>query len=182
MKDFDSYYKHEERTIKQLIKKHFEKSEEPYLLTYDVAIKHSDDLKKKSIQHTIRMVAKKIARKKYSESKKSKIFMIVPQSDGKMYQRIEIKKGIPIPVYAPEICEMRDITVNMLALGLLKHLTTKTEENRDYYKKLLNELCPGIKKARLDIEYSELLKELIEDQKGEIGDEVPEVRKAGEIH
>jgi hypothetical protein len=182
MKDFDSYYKHEERTIKHLIRKHFEKSKEPYRLTYDVTIKDSDDLKNKSIQHTIRLVAKKVARKKFSEAKKSKMFMIVPQSDGKMYKRIEIKKGIPVPVFAPEICEMKDITVNMLAVGLLKHLTTKTEENRDYYKNLLNELCPGIEKANLDIEYSELQKELIEDKKGEIGDEVPEVRPAGEIH
>lgn len=146
MRDIDFYVTKNTRILYGMIKN--ELKEGPFQISVDCRIRNEKDLQKASVHHAIRRQAKLMAAKEFKDAQKPAMKMIVPSEDGRIAGQ-EIKKGVPLPCMVPDVVEDHEITVEMIATGIIEYLSDGCTENAEYLTHLLVSIYPPI----LDVDF-----------------------------
>jgi hypothetical protein len=146
MRDIEFYVTKNTKILYGMIKN--ELKEGPFQIAVDCRIRNEKDLEKASVHHAIRRRAKSMAASEYKQAQKPAMKMLVPREDGRIAGQ-EIKKGVPLPCMVPDVVEDHEITVEMIATGIIEYLSDGCTENAEYLAHLLVSIYPHI----LDVDF-----------------------------
>jgi hypothetical protein len=149
MRDIEYYVTKNTKVLYQLIKKELEHG--AFQISVDCRIRNEDDLKKASIAHAIKRQAKLLAAREFKQAKIPTLKMIVP-NESAMLSGVEVRKGIPIPVFMPDIVEDHEVLTGYVTSGIIEHFrqskgkekTDQEKEHDRYLESLLLGVYPEI--------------------------------------